>query len=184
MDLKLPNLPVQGVSDLNACYNHALAGLIRAGTDLDRVGTELNRAQVTFHNAIDQYFNQLQLQIDNKDKTIRLLLEQKVETYDVMISWHNQLAKLQDEKSTLQTENDYLTKLLKSNPSGTGDVLPLGMSQENFSGNSSTDLFCPHIIIHNNRNLRTILTAFQTTEYSKSRIEHLVYYLMAQIIQL
>ena len=69
----------------------ALAGLIKVGTDLDQVGTELNRAQITFYNAIDDYFNQRQLQIDNKNKAIRLILEQKIETYGVMSPMQNEL---------------------------------------------------------------------------------------------
>lgn len=59
MDLEFLQLPAQGVSDLRACYDHALAGLVKAGTELDRVGTELDRAQVTFRYAINEYFNQL-----------------------------------------------------------------------------------------------------------------------------
>ncbi|KAK0517567.1 hypothetical protein JMJ35_000722 [Cladonia borealis] len=69
----------------------ALAGLIKAGTDSDQVGTELNRAQITFHDAIDDHFNQLQLQIDNKNKAIRFMLEQKIETYGVMSTMQNEL---------------------------------------------------------------------------------------------
>ena len=160
MDPKFLDLRVQGVSDLQACYDHALAGLIKAGTDLDQVGTELNRAQITFFNAIDDYFNQLQLQIDNKNKAIRLLLEQKIETYDVMSPMQNELVRLEDENTTLRTRNEYLTGILNANSSGTGDLLPPGMLQENFSGISSTDLFCPRHIVHNSRNLQTILTAF------------------------
>ena len=160
MDLGIPSSPVRGVSGLEACYHHALAGLVKAGTDLDRVGTELNRAEITFHNAIDDYFNQLQLQIDNKDKVIRLMLEQKIETSDVIFSMQNQLAKLQDEKTTLKAKNEHLTGLLIANSLGTGDVSPLGMLQENFSGNSSTDPLRRCIMIHITRNLQTILTAF------------------------
>ena len=130
MDSESLDLPVQGVSDLQACYDHALAGLVKAGTDLDRVGTELNHAQITFHNAIDDYFNQLQLQIDNKDKAIHLMLEQKIETSGVMFSMQNQLATLQDEKTTLKARNDYLTGLLNANSPG-----------QNFPGNSCIYLF-------------------------------------------
>ena len=126
MDPEYLDLPVQGMSDLQACYDHALAGLVKAGTDLDHAGTELNRAQITFHNAIDDYFNQLQLQIDSKDKAIRLMLEQKIETSGVMFSLQNQLTKLQDEKTTLNAKNVYLTGLLNANSPG-----------ENLPGNSS-----------------------------------------------
>ncbi len=143
MDPKSPNLPVQGVSDLQACYDHALAGLVKAGTDLDRVGTELNRVQITFHNAINEYFNQLQLQIDGKDRVIRLMIEQKVETFDAMYSMQDQLVKLQDEKIMLKAENEYLTGISNANPSGTGNMLPPGMLEEKFSGNPSIDRFCP-----------------------------------------
>ena len=153
MDPELLDLRVQGVSDLQACYNHALSGLIKAGTDLNRVGTEFDRVQVTFYNAIDGYFEQLQLQIDNKDKAIRLMLEQKIEWYDVMSSMQNQLVKLQDENTTLKTKNEYLTGILNANVSGTGNVLPPGMLQENFSGKSSADLFCPRLIVHDTRDL-------------------------------
>ena len=49
MDPEFLDLRVQGVSDLQACYNHALSGLIKAGTDFDRVGTELDRVQIAFY---------------------------------------------------------------------------------------------------------------------------------------
>ncbi len=142
MDPEFLDHPVQGVSDLQACYDHALAGLIKAGTDLDLVGMEMSHAQTTFHNAINEYFNQLQLQIDNKDKAIRLMMEQKVETSNIIYSMQNQLVALQDEKTMLKTKNEYLTGILNANPSGTGKVLPAWMLQENSSGNSSIDLFC------------------------------------------
>ena len=129
MDPESLKVPVQGASDLQACYDHALAGLLKAGTELDRVGTELDRAQITFYNAVNEYFNQLQLQIDNKDKTIRLLMEQKIETYDAMYSMRNQLADFRDEKTMVNTKNE--------------NVLPWGTLQENFLGSSSTDIFCP-----------------------------------------
>ena len=129
MDPESPRAPVKGASDLQACYDHALAALVKAGTDLDRVGTELDRAHITFHKAINVYFNQLQLQIDNKDKAIRLLMEQKIETYDAMCSMQNQLAKFRDEETMVNTKNE--------------NVLPRRMLQENFSGISSTDIFCP-----------------------------------------
>ena len=132
MDPEFLDHPGQGVSDLQACYAHALAGLVKAGTDLDQVDTELNRAQIAFYNAIDDYFHQLQLQIDNKDKAIRLLLEQKIETYGVMSQWHKELMKLQDENTTLRTRNEYLTELLNAKS-------PV----ETFPGNSSTYLFWP-----------------------------------------
>ena len=184
MDPEFLKPPGQGVSDLQACYDHALSGLIKAGTDLDQVGTELNRAQITFYNAIDDYFKQLQLQIDNKNKAIRLMLEQKIEIYSVMSPLQNELVKLQDENTTLRTRNEYLTGILTANSSGTGDLLPPGTLQENFSGISSTDLFCPRLIIHNSRNLQTILTALKTTYYMRPRTEHLVHYLIAHVIQL
>ena len=130
MDPEFLDSPVQGVSDLQASYDHALTGLVKAGTDLDRVGTELNHAQIAFHNAIDDYFKHLQLQIDNKDKAIRLMLEQKIETSGVMFSMQKQLAKLQDEKTTLKAKNKYLTRLLNANPPG-----------ENFPGISCIYLF-------------------------------------------
>ena len=129
MDPESLKVPVQGVSDLQACYDHALAGILKAGTELDQVGTELDRAQFIFHNAVNEYFNQLQLQIDNKNKTIRLLMEQKIETYDAMYSMQNQLANFRDEKTMVNTKNE--------------NVLPWGMLQENFPGSSSTDIFCP-----------------------------------------
>ena len=132
MDPKFLDHPGQGVSDLQACYAHALAGLVKAGTDLDQVGTELNRAQTTFCNAIDDYFHQLQLQIDNKDKVIRLLLEQKIETYGVMSRMQNELVKLKDENTTLRTRNEYLTGIMNANP-----------PEEFFPGNSSIHLFWP-----------------------------------------
>ena len=129
MDPESLRVPVKGASDLQACYDHALAGLVKAGTDLDRVGTELDHAHITFYNAINVYFNQLQLQIDNKDKAIHLLMEQKIETYDAMYSMQNQLAKFRDEETMVNTKNE--------------TVFPRRMLQENFSGTSSTDIFCP-----------------------------------------
>ena len=129
MDPESLKASVKDASDLQACYDHALAGLIEAGTDLDRVGTELDRAQFTFYNAVNEYFNQLQLQIDNKDKAIHLLMEQKIETFDAMCSMQNQLAKFRDEKTMVNTKNE--------------NILLRGMLQENFPGSSSTDIFCP-----------------------------------------
>ena len=143
MDPEFPSPPVQGVSDLRACYDHALDVLVKAGADLDRVGTELNRVEVTFHNAVNEYLSQLQSQIDNKDKAIRLMVEQKVETIDVMCSMQNQLVKLQDENTMLKLGNKHLSGILYANPSYTGNVLPLGILGEDFSGNPSTDQICP-----------------------------------------
>lgn len=129
MDPEFLQLPAQGVSDLQASYDHALTGLVKAGTELDQVGTELDRAQINFHYAVNEYFNQLQLQIHHKDKAIRLMMEQKIETFDAMYSMQNQLAKLRDEKTMIHTKNE--------------NVSPQGMLQENFPGSSSTDIFCP-----------------------------------------
>ena len=78
-------------SSLYQLLRLALAGPVKAGTDLDQIGTELNRAQIAFHNAIDDYFNQLQIQIDNKNKATRLMLEQKIEIYGNMSPTQNEL---------------------------------------------------------------------------------------------
>ena len=129
MDREFLQLPAHGVSNLQAGYDHALAVLVRAGTELERASTELDRAQTTFSYAIDEYLNQLQLEIDHKDKTIRLMMEQKIEAFDAMYAMQNQLAKIRAEKTMINTKN--------------GNVLPRGMLQENFPGSSCTNIFYP-----------------------------------------
>lgn len=143
MNAEFLQLPAQGVSDLQSSYDHALAGLVKAGAELNRVGTEMDRAEISFRHAINEYFNQLQFQIDHKDKAIRLIMEQKVETFDAMYSMQNQLAKLRDEKTVFNTKTENLTGIMNGNPRGTGNVLPRGMLQESLSGNSCTDIFRP-----------------------------------------
>ena len=129
MDANFLQLPTQGMSDLQASYEHALAGLVKAGSELDRVGMEVDRAEIAFHHAINEYFNQLQLQIDHKDKAIRVLTEQKIGAFESMYLMRDQLANLRSEKTFVNIENE--------------NVLPRGRFQEDFPGNSSPDILCP-----------------------------------------
>ena len=148
MDAKFLQLPAQGMSDLQASYDHALAELVNAGSELNRLGTEMDRAEIDFRHAINEYFNQLQFQIDHKDKAIRVLTEQKFGAFESMYSMQDQLAKLRNEKILANTENE--------------DVLPRGMLQEDFPGSSSPDILCPSPYL-SSRNLGIaygILTAF------------------------
>ena len=171
MDSEFLQLPARGVSNLQAGYDHALAMLVKAGTGLDRAGTELDCAQTTFRYAINEYFNQLQLQIDHKDKAIRLMMEQKIEAFDAMYSMQDQLAKLRAEKTMVNTKNE--------------NVLPRGMLQENFPGSSSTNIFYPLSYPNSQRSQLAdeILTAFKITYHSRPRIERLVHHPMAQTTQ-
>ena len=172
MDAKSLQLPAQGMSDLQASYDHALAGLVKAGSELNRVGTEMDRAEIAFRHAINEYFNQLQFQIDHKDNAIRVLTEQKIGAFESMYSMQDQLAKLRNEKTFVNIENE--------------SVLPRGMLQEDFPGNSSPDILCPspNLSSQYSEIADEVLTAVKVTYQSRFRIEHLVHYPMAQTTQL
>ena len=146
MDDDSPGGGAQGPNDLKVPYDHALARLITAGSELDRVGTELSFVQRNFHVAINDFFDQLQLQIDDKNMTIRLMSEQNIGMRNVYRSTRDALFRAQDENILLKTENDQLKDLIQANYSGTLCTSPVWPSSSIPSGTAPAT--SPHVDLH------------------------------------